>query len=57
MLEINIVADFDFQKGFTPMFVDDGLIEVIGFRDTFHGFILLAPNGHGSRLAQVKDEL
>jgi hypothetical protein len=41
------------QRGFTPPFVDDGLIEVVGFRDAWHGLVLLAPNGHGTRLAQV----
>lgn len=39
----------------TPPFVDDGLIEVVGFRDAWHGMVLLAPNGHGTRLAQVWD--
>jgi diacylglycerol kinase (ATP) len=33
--------------------VDDGLLEVVGFRDAWHGLVLLAPNGHGTRLAQV----
>jgi len=33
--------------------VDDGLFEVVGFRDAWHGLVLLAPNGHGTRLAQV----
>ena len=37
----------------TPPYVDDGLIEVVGFRDAWHGLVLLAPNGHGTRLAQV----
>ncbi|WJX73963.1 Diacylglycerol kinase 5 [Trifolium repens] len=42
------------DRGFTPPFVDDGLIEVVGFRDAWHGLVLLAPNGHGTRLAQAK---
>lgn len=33
--------------------MDDGLIEVVGFRDAWHGLVLLAPKGHGTRLAQV----
>lgn len=41
------------QRGLTPPFVDDGRIEVVGFRDAWHGLALLAPNGHGRRLAQV----
>jgi len=41
------------QRDFTPPYVDDGLIEVVGFRDAWHGLVLLAPNGHGTRLAQV----
>lgn len=41
------------QRDLTPPYVDDGLIEVVGFRDAWHGLVLLAPNGHGTRLAQV----
>ncbi|XP_044511701.1 diacylglycerol kinase 5-like isoform X2 [Mangifera indica] len=41
------------ERGFTPPYVDDGLIEIVGFRDAWHGLILLAPNGHGTRLAQA----
>lgn len=37
----------------TPPFVDDGLIEVVGFKDAWHGLLLLAPKGHGMRLAQA----
>lgn len=44
------------QREFTPPYVDDGLIEVVGFRDAWHGLLLLAPNGHGTRLAQVRNE-
>ncbi|XP_030546307.1 diacylglycerol kinase 5-like isoform X2 [Rhodamnia argentea] len=43
------------SKGdFTPPYVDDGLIEVVGFRDAWHGLLLLAPSGHGTRLAQAQ---
>ncbi|XP_043689780.1 diacylglycerol kinase 5 [Telopea speciosissima] len=41
------------DRDLTPPFVDDGLIEVVGFRDAWHGLILLAPKGHGTRLAQA----
>jgi diacylglycerol kinase (ATP) len=41
------------QRDLTPPYVDDGLIEVVGFRDAWHGLVLLTPNGHGTRLAQV----
>ncbi|KAF7805883.1 diacylglycerol kinase 5-like [Senna tora] len=41
------------ERGLTPPFVDDGLLEVVGFRDAWHGLALLAPNGHGRRLAQA----
>ncbi|KAG5545451.1 hypothetical protein RHGRI_017815 [Rhododendron griersonianum] len=41
------------DRGLTPPFVDDGLIEVVGFRDAWHGLVLYAPNGHGTRLAQA----
>ncbi|KAF1882650.1 hypothetical protein Lal_00002830 [Lupinus albus] len=42
------------DRGLTPPYVDDGLIEVVGFRDAWHGLVLLAPKGHGTRLAQAK---
>ncbi|KAK6241623.1 hypothetical protein SCA6_007012 [Theobroma cacao] len=41
------------DRDFTPPYVDDGLLEVVGFRDAWHGLVLLAPNGHGTRLAQA----
>ncbi|KAK9664141.1 hypothetical protein RND81_14G021800 [Saponaria officinalis] len=41
------------DRNFTPPYVDDGLIEVVGFRDAWHGLVLYAPNGHGTRLAQA----
>ncbi|XP_061348700.1 diacylglycerol kinase 1-like [Gastrolobium bilobum] len=40
-------------RDLTLPFVDDGLFEVVGFRDAWHGLVLLAPNGHGTRLAQA----
>jgi len=42
------------QRDLTLPYVDDGLFELVGFRDAWHGLVLLAPNGHGTRLAQVK---
>ncbi|MQM13459.1 hypothetical protein Taro_046383 [Colocasia esculenta] len=41
------------ERGLTAPFVDDGLLEVVGFRDAWHGLVLLSPNGHGTRLAQA----
>ncbi|KAK9284958.1 hypothetical protein L1049_024140 [Liquidambar formosana] len=41
------------DRDLTPPFVDDGLLEVVGFRDAWHGLVLFAPNGHGTRLAQA----
>ncbi|XP_073137073.1 diacylglycerol kinase 1-like [Henckelia pumila] len=41
------------SRDLTPPYVDDGFIEVVGFRDAWHGLVLLAPNGHGTRLAQA----
>ncbi|XP_042519804.1 diacylglycerol kinase 5 [Macadamia integrifolia] len=41
------------DRDLTSPFVDDGLLEVVGFRDAWHGLVLLAPNGHGTRLAQA----
>ncbi|XP_058090313.1 diacylglycerol kinase 1-like isoform X2 [Magnolia sinica] len=41
------------DRNLTAPFVDDGLLEVVGFRDAWHGLVLLAPKGHGTRLAQA----
>nr|XP_029122689.1 diacylglycerol kinase 5 isoform X3 [Elaeis guineensis] len=41
------------DRDLTAPYVDDGLLEVVGFRDAWHGLVLLAPNGHGTRLAQA----
>ncbi|KAI8007725.1 Diacylglycerol kinase 5 [Camellia lanceoleosa] len=40
-------------RDLTPPYVDDGLIEVVGFRNAWHGLVMLAPTGHGTRLAQA----
>ncbi|XAR56598.1 Diacylglycerol kinase, partial [Bertholletia excelsa] len=40
-------------RDLTPPYVDDGLIEVVGFRDAWHGLVSLAQIGHGTRLAQA----
>ncbi|KAF8079558.1 hypothetical protein N665_1018s0014 [Sinapis alba] len=41
------------DRSLTPPFIDDGLIEIVGFRNAWHGLVLLAPKGHGTRLAQA----
>lgn len=41
------------SRDLTPPYVDDGFLEVVGFRDAWHGLILFTPNGHGTRLAQA----
>ncbi|KAI3427525.1 Diacylglycerol kinase (DAG kinase) [Psidium guajava] len=41
------------ERDLTPPYVDDGLIEIVGFRDAWHGLILLLPKGHGTHLAQT----
>ncbi|KAK4484368.1 hypothetical protein RD792_006946 [Penstemon davidsonii] len=41
------------SRDLTPPYVDDGFLEVVGFRDAWHGLILYAPKGHGTRLAQA----
>ncbi|KAM7504070.1 hypothetical protein LguiB_002974 [Lonicera macranthoides] len=41
------------QRDLTPPYVDDGLLEIVGFRNAWHGLVLLAPSGHGTRLAQA----
>ncbi|KAE8125719.1 hypothetical protein FH972_020493 [Carpinus fangiana] len=42
------------DRDLTSPFIDDGLLEIVGFRNAWHGLVLLAPNGHGTRLAQAK---
>ncbi|KAL5700241.1 diacylglycerol kinase (ATP) [Ranunculus cassubicifolius] len=46
----------DSNNKFTEAFVDDGYLEVVGFRDAWHGLVLYAPKGkgHGTRLAQAR---
>jgi len=41
------------ERGLTPPYVDDGKLDIVGFRNGWHGFVLLAPHGHGTRLAQA----
>ncbi|WJZ99977.1 hypothetical protein VitviT2T_018378 [Vitis vinifera] len=41
------------ERNFTSSFVDDELLEIIGFRDSWHGEIFLPLNDHGTRLAQA----
>lgn len=41
------------QRKLTRAYVNDGLIELVGFRDGWHGLALLTPNGHGTRIAQA----
>lgn len=41
------------DRDLTPPYVDDGFFEVVGFRNAWHGLVLYAPNGHGTRLAQA----
>ncbi|PWA98223.1 diacylglycerol kinase 5 [Artemisia annua] len=40
-------------RNLTPQYVDDGYLEIIGFRDAWHGLVLLAPKGQSTRLAQA----
>ncbi|KAM0043780.1 putative diacylglycerol kinase (ATP) [Helianthus debilis subsp. tardiflorus] len=41
-------------KEWTHPYVDDGFLEVVGFRNAWHGAVLYAPSGHGTRLAQAR---
>ncbi|XP_038691168.1 diacylglycerol kinase 5-like isoform X2 [Tripterygium wilfordii] len=41
------------HRDLTAPYIDDGLIEIVGFRNAWHGLVLLAPSGHGTRLAQA----
>lgn len=43
-----------YQRKIMPAYVDDGLVEIVGFRNAWHGLTLLSSRGHGTRLAQVK---
>lgn len=40
-------------RDLTPPYVDDGLLEIVGFRNAWHGLVLLSSKGHGTRLAQT----
>ncbi|KAI3686254.1 hypothetical protein L1987_79928 [Smallanthus sonchifolius] len=42
------------NKEWTLPYVDDGFLEVVGFRNAWHGAVLYAPTGHGTRLAQAR---
>uniref|UniRef100_A0A9I9DCU6 Diacylglycerol kinase accessory domain-containing protein n=1 Tax=Cucumis melo TaxID=3656 RepID=A0A9I9DCU6_CUCME len=53
-LDMMLVLINILQRDLTPPYVDDGLIEIVGFRNAWHGLVLLAPNGHGTRLGQAK---
>ncbi|KAJ9686948.1 hypothetical protein PVL29_015694 [Vitis rotundifolia] len=41
------------RRNFTASYVDDQLLEVIGFKDAWHGEDFLPLDTHGTRLAQV----
>ncbi|KAI3717872.1 hypothetical protein L1987_69776 [Smallanthus sonchifolius] len=41
-------------KEWTRLYVDDGFLEIVGFRNAWHGVVLYAPSGHGTRLAQAR---
>ncbi|KAL5548048.1 hypothetical protein UlMin_003279 [Ulmus minor] len=41
------------DRDLTSPYVDDGLLEIVGFRNAWHGLVLLSRNGHGTRLAQA----
>ncbi|EFJ06602.1 hypothetical protein SELMODRAFT_135099 [Selaginella moellendorffii] len=43
------------KRGLTSPSVEDGLLEIVGFRDGWHGLFLLFPKGHGTRLAQAHE--
>ncbi|KAI5077531.1 hypothetical protein GOP47_0007355 [Adiantum capillus-veneris] len=41
------------KRSLTEPQIDDGILEIVGFRDGWHGLSLLFPGGHGTRLAQA----
>ncbi|KAK8919036.1 Diacylglycerol kinase 5 [Platanthera zijinensis] len=41
------------DRDLTVPYVDDGHLEIVGFRNAWHGLVLLSPKGHGTRLAQT----
>ncbi|RVW42610.1 hypothetical protein CK203_108234 [Vitis vinifera] len=54
MLKKNIdIVCFDVQRNFKDPFVDDGLIEVIYFKDAWHGNDFLPSKDQGECLVQV----
>ena len=48
-----IIVDFDVQRNFKDSFVDDGLLEVVCFKDAWHGDDFLPFKDQGECLAQV----
>ncbi|KAK2990887.1 hypothetical protein RJ640_006076 [Escallonia rubra] len=42
------------SRDFSPLYVDDGLNEVVGFQNILHGLVLFTSKGHGTRLAQAR---
>ena len=48
-----IIVDFNVQRNFKDPFVNDGLLEVICFRDAWHGDDFLPSKDWGECLAQV----
>ncbi|CAM6098691.1 unnamed protein product [Calypogeia fissa] len=41
------------ERRLTAPYINDGLIEIVGFRDGWHGLALFLPPHHGTRLAQA----
>ncbi|KAL3697656.1 hypothetical protein R1sor_011732 [Riccia sorocarpa] len=41
------------ERKLTAPFVNDGLIEVVGFTDAWHGMSMVIPGVHGTRIAQA----
>ncbi|GKE12981.1 diacylglycerol kinase 5-like protein, partial [Tanacetum coccineum] len=42
------------KNEWTPPYVDDERLEIVGFRNAWHGADLCVPSGHGTRLAQAR---
>ncbi|KAL2644554.1 hypothetical protein R1flu_012141 [Riccia fluitans] len=41
------------ERNLTAPFVNDGLIEIVGFTDGWHGLSMMIPGVHGTRIAQA----
>ncbi|GJZ67797.1 diacylglycerol kinase 5-like protein [Tanacetum coccineum] len=51
---VSFCHDLSKQNEWTPPYVDDERLEIVGVRNAWHGADLCVPSGHGTRLAQAR---